>query len=61
MEGMFIYATLFDASLSHWDVSRVSNMSRMFAKAYSFCGVRVERWNTSSVTFTNGMFAGSGI
>jgi Mycoplasma protein of unknown function, DUF285 len=58
MEGMLIYATFFDANLSHWDVSRVSNMFRMLAKVNSLRGVGVEHWNTNYVTITNGMFGG---
>ena len=66
MSGMFIYAGENDeylTSLSNWDVSNVTNMSRMFAFVFwgqSNVGVKdasaINGWDVSNVTNFNNMF-----
>lgn len=46
---MFHEASLFDANLSRWDVSNVTEVIQTFAGATSFQGVGVDRWNISQV------------
>ena len=45
----------FDADISHWDTSSVTDMSSMFASAAAFNG-DIGVWDTSSVTNMNSMF-----
>ena len=48
----------FNADISKWDVSRVTNMNAMFQKAPSFNG-DLSYWDVSSVTIMNQMFQGA--
>ena len=56
MNYMFALADNFNANISNWDTSLVTNMNNMFWKAYVFnngasSGVSTTlSWNTSSVT-----------
>ena len=49
-------ANKFNNDISTWDVSRVTNMFRMFAYASSFTG-DISRWDVSRVTNMCFMFA----
>jgi hypothetical protein len=49
MAGMFRRASLFDANLSQWVVSQVTEMLVMFNDAISFHGLGVEHWDVSRV------------
>ena len=54
MEGAFSFADVFDADLSQWIVTSVTNMSYMFQ--YSNIRLSLAAWNTSSVTNMSYMF-----
>ena len=49
MAGMFYGARAFNADLSAWDVSRVTDVRSMFADAHSFNG-DLSAWDVSSAT-----------
>ena len=51
----FAGATAFNGDLSHWDVSKVENMSYMFARTMVFNG-DISTWNTSNVKDMPWMF-----
>ena len=48
----------FNADISHWDTSSVTDMSNMFAGASTF-NRDIDNWNTSRVTDMSNMFAGA--
>ena len=52
--GMFYKLTSFHADISTWDVSRVTDMSHMFASA-NFNG-DISTWDVSKVTNMNRVF-----
>ena len=54
------YSHRFNGDISEWDVSSVTDMSRMFAGVndYAF-NQDISNWNTSSVTNMGGMFYSS--
>jgi hypothetical protein len=57
MNGMFTSASAFDADLSNWDFSGVTNMGVMFSGASSFQGTNIDAWIvTSTTTNMNNMF-----
>merc|ERR1712072_675531 len=47
----------FNSDLSKWDVSKVTDMSGMFASATSFNN-DLSKWEVSNGTMTNGIFYG---
>ena len=57
--SMFESQVKFDANLGSWDVSNVTNMSRMFALCFIFNNINnsnINNWNTSNVINTSLMF-----
>lgn len=54
MEGTFFKTPIEDQNLNNWDVSKVTNMKRMFAEG-SFNG-QIGNWDVSSVTNMERMF-----
>ena len=48
----------FNTDISKWDVSRVTDMMRMFTGTTSFNG-DISKWDVSRVTNMNGMFFGA--
>ena len=46
----------FDCYLSKWDVSKVTNMNRMFLGCRNFKGVDLSSWNVSKVENMEFMF-----
>ena len=54
--GSYSGTTSFNADISHWDTSSVTDMSSMFNSASSF-NQDIGNWDTSSVTTTFTMFA----
>ena len=54
MSGLFLMSS-FNGDISKWDVSNVTDMSRMFGGAESFNG-DVSKWNVSNVTNMSVMF-----
>ena len=55
MDIIFIDAKSFNHDLSKWDVSRVTDMTRMFDSAFSF-NQNLFDWDVSRVTKMNVMF-----
>ena len=53
---MFRYANSFNQDLSHWDVSRVTDMGGMFGVAVSF-NQDLSKWDVSRVTDMGAMFS----
>merc|ERR1719183_1516491 len=58
MWGMFSGASAFNADLSKWDVSAVTNMEFMFLEASSF-DQDLSKWDVSKVTDMMCMFRGA--
>lgn len=54
----FANCSIFDADLSHWDVSNVNEMIAMFEGCKNFTGKGLENWDVSNVENMNLMFAG---
>ena len=52
---MVIYILQIQQPIGKWDVSNVTDMSDMFARAYNF-NQPLNSWNTSNVTDMNHMF-----
>jgi surface protein len=50
----------FNADISHWDVSSVTDMNRMFTQARSF-SQDLSAWDVSSVTDMTNMFSGANL
>merc|ERR1719174_2316071 len=59
MEMMFQYASKFNADISKWDVSKVTNMGGMFHGAKSFSKTLCGAWQKSKASAKSGMFSGS--
>ena len=57
MSGMFETATSFNGDVSTWDVSKVTDMSGMFA--YGPFNQPISTWNVSKVTDMSSMFEGA--
>ncbi|MAU16350.1 MAG: hypothetical protein CMH46_12525 [Muricauda sp.] len=57
-EWNFDYPSVFNGDLSNWDVSNVTNMGGMFARAKSF-NSDLSSWDVSNVTDMSGMFSGA--
>ena len=55
---MFTYASQFNADISDWDVSKVTNMINMFKSATAFDQCLTGEWSESTASKTN-MFIGS--
>jgi surface protein len=55
MSGLFWGATSFNADISGWNTSNVTDMSRLFKGATSF-NADISGWNTSNVTNMSGLF-----
>merc|ERR1719163_2572032 len=55
MNGLFFEKGSFNADISRWDVSSVTNMGGMFQFAYAF-NADISRWHVSSVTNMEQMF-----
>ena len=51
-----MYNIMFNQDISHWDTSKVTDMSDMFSGASVF-NQNISNWNTSNVTSMRGMFA----
>jgi hypothetical protein len=60
MSGMFSNAYDFNSSISSWDTSDVSNMSRMFEDAFAF-NQDISLWNISSLSDASYMFNNTAI
>ena len=58
INGAFKGKTDFNADISKWDVSNVTDMGFMFSSALSFNG-DISNWDTSSVTNMGYMFSGA--
>ncbi|MEC7756056.1 MAG: BspA family leucine-rich repeat surface protein [Bacteroidota bacterium] len=58
LKGMFSGADNFNDDISHWDVSRVTDMSEMFKSANSF-NADLSNWDVSNVTNMQEMFSGA--
>merc|ERR1712167_244450 len=58
MRSMFYEATYFNADISEWDTSKVTDMSYMFRGASSF-NQDISEWDTSSVTTMSYIFYGA--
>merc|ERR1719472_153493 len=55
MASMFSYASKFNADLSKWDVSAVTDMRAMFVRASAF-NQDLSKWDVSAVTTMASMF-----
>jgi len=55
MENMFVLSC-YHGDLSNWDVSKVKNMTCMFAMNFGFNG-DISRWKVNHLTYTLGMFS----
>ena len=58
MTYTFAGAIVFDADISKWDVSSVTDMTHVFAGA-TVVGADISKWDVSSATDTTRMFAGA--
>ena len=58
---MFYKCSNFDCDLSNWNVSKVKDMSHMFANCEKFKGNGLGKWDVSYVTDISSMFLNSGI
>ena len=58
MRDMFRDNAIFNADISHWDVSSVTDMNSMFYNNSIFNG-DISNWDVSSVTTMSGMFRGN--
>jgi surface protein len=58
MRDMFFKATSFNADLSKWDVSKVTDMSSMFYEAVEF-DADLSKWDVSNVKWMVEMFNGA--
>jgi len=58
MYGMFIYAVVFNQSLSSWNTSAVTNMALTFANTNIF-NQDLSSWDTAAVTTMQSMFSGA--
>ena len=54
----FVGQSLFNANISKWDTSSVTNMEWMFKDAWSF-NHPIGEWDTSKVKSMKGMFSGA--
>ena len=45
---IYVFSSIFNQSLNHWDTTNVTNMESMFLNATSFIDLNL--WNTSNVT-----------
>ena len=52
----FMEAQWFESDLSEWDVSRVTDMSRMFMRATTLFHSDISKWQLSSLTSMDAMF-----
>lgn len=55
-ENLFQHKTTFNENLSGWNVSNITNMSRMFDGCVSFLGLGLENWNPYWLSNTFNMF-----
>src|SRR5690625_2216373 len=51
-----LYGTTLNQEIGRWDVSNVTNMSRMLFGTFH-CGQEFSAWDVSDVTAVSGMFA----
>ena len=59
MSELFTFATTFnDQGISYWDVSQVTNMSKMFEGASAFNQPSI-KWDGSNITTMANMFSSS--
>ncbi|MCB9033303.1 MAG: BspA family leucine-rich repeat surface protein [Chitinophagales bacterium] len=56
LDGMFARCTNFNASINHWNVITITDMSAMFYLAYAF-NQPLDNWNVSNVTDMHRMFS----
>lgn len=56
MYKMFYHATLFNANLSKWDVSRVLNLKELFEGCTAFTGIGLNNWNIQNANDISYMF-----
>jgi hypothetical protein len=59
MVQTFIGASLMDADVTGWDVSKVGSLSYTFSNAVKFEGVGLQTWKMGSVTDMTGTFSGA--
>ena len=55
MRGMFFWTRDFDQDIGEWDVSKVTNMIKMFDGANNF-NQDIGKWAVSNVTDMQGIF-----
>lgn len=58
MDSLFASARQFNGDISQWNVSRVTDTSRMFYNTHSFHN-DIYQWDVSNVETMSDMFAGS--
>jgi hypothetical protein len=59
LNGTFFGASIFNSTLSTWDVSRVTTMNSMFKNAIAFTAAGLDSWAPFSCTAMNNMFQGT--